>query len=280
MTMTHQVCPLSTWTSRYLKIRKSEIAKKTFNKHTQATTLLMEFFGDVPIDHINRSMATDWRLWLRENKGFAESTTCTMCAVAKVIFNRAIDDEVIEQNPFSRLRVTPPKKDIFSRRVIEEKEVQAVMSHAKEIEKLIALTYYAGLRTSEAIHLMSVDIAGLDRIYVRPRGGEVTTKQKYREVRQEEVLQKMFKRADGTACGLVERRRQETIWGTMRDACMEAKVEPFTFQQLRQSRDTLWRKSFEPYIVCAWLGHSEQVSRDHYLTIDKSSYLSPIKGTA
>ena len=39
------------------------------------------------------------------------------------------------------------------------------------------------------------------------------------------------------------------------------------FKTLRQGCDTEWKQSFPSYAVDGWLGHSEQVSRKHYLTI-------------
>ena len=263
---------LPSWTARYLDVRQGELAKKTMDIHRNVSEQLVEFFGKININDIKRSHATDWRMWLKSNKGLAESTTCKYCRTAKVIFNRAIDDEFIDRNPFARLKVTPPKKDIFSRRLIKEDEVQKVMQASEEIRPIVALCYYAGLRTAEAIHLKSADIAGLDRIYIRPREGRVTTKQRYREVRQESELRSMFTYHDGSACGLLESGRQDMVWELLHKACDRAGVEPFTFQQLRQARDTEWRKSFAPYIVCAWLGHSEQVARENYVTIDESAY--------
>ena len=266
---TYQTLTLPAWNTRYIAIRQDDLAKKTIDIHSRTLGLLVEFFGDVLVDEITRSMATDWRLWLK--KTMMESTTCKYCRSAKAIFNVALDDELIDRNPFKKLKGTPPKKDIFSRRLISEHDVLTIIQHGSEIAPMVALCYYAGLRTSEALHLMSDDIT--DRIKVRPRCGQVTTKQRYREVRVEPELDSMFP-GTGTACNLVERGRHNLIYKTLRDACNELGIEPFTFQQCRQTRDSIWHKQFPSYVVCAWLGHSEQVSREHYLTIDESFYSS------
>ena len=266
---TCQTLTLPAWTSRYIEIRQDDLAKKTIDIHSRTLGLLVEFFGDVLVDEITRSMATDWRLWLK--KTMMESTTCKYCRAAKSIFNVALDDELIDRNPFKKLKGTPPKKDIFSRRLIDESDVIAVMDHCSEIAPMVALCYYAGLRTSEALHLKAEDVT--DRIKIRPRGGHVTTKQRYREVRLDYELNNMFE-GTGTACNLIESRKHNLIHKILRDACRELDIEPFTFQQCRQTRDSIWHKQFPSYVVCAWLGHSEQVSREHYLTIDETFYSS------
>lgn len=280
------------WLTRYMKIRQSELARKSLNIHRRTGHLLRKFFGPSTLcSDITRSRATDWRLWLASEVGLTESTVCKHCRTAKVIFSRGVDEELLDSNPFSRLKVTPPSRDIFSRRVISEKEVLAIIACSDEITPMVALCYYAGLRTTEALHLLKADIAGLDRIYVRPREGTITTKQRYREVRIEPELPEHLGEdvwfsyneawvvndpsdSDGTVCGILEAGRHNLIHRTLRDACTEAGVEPFTFQQLRQTRDSIWHKKFPSYVACAWLGHSETVARQHYLTIDESLYSS------
>ncbi len=48
-----------------------------------------------------------------------------------------------------------------------------------------------------------------------------------------------------------------------------AEIDPFglCFQVLRQSCETEWSERFPAHAVSAWLGHSENVSREHYLMV-------------
>ena len=55
----------------------------------------------------------------------------------------------------------------------------------------------------------------------------------------------------------------------MQGVLKRARINPFgrPFQVLRQSCETEWSEHFPQHAVSAWLGHSEAVSRNHYLMI-------------
>ena len=56
---------------------------------------------------------------------------------------------------------------------------------------------------------------------------------------------------------------------TMHAILKRAGIEPFArcFQVLRQSCETEWSERFPQHAVSSWLGHSEAVSREHYLVV-------------
>ena len=55
-------------------------------------------------------------------------------------------------------------------------------------------------------------------------------------------------------------------YARLRQACLAAGVEPFTWQQLRASRATTWRRDGHPAsAVNQWMGHSEGTATDHYV---------------
>ena len=58
----------------------------------------------------------------------------------------------------------------------------------------------------------------------------------------------------------------------MKDACAAAGVLPFTLQELRQTRDTIWHSQVPSHIACAWLGHTESTARKHYLSVPEDAY--------
>ncbi len=61
---------------------------------------------------------------------------------------------------------------------------------------------------------------------------------------------------------------------TMVAILKRAEVEPFgrCFQVLRQSCETEWSNSLPAHAIAAWLGHSEVVSREHYLQVTSEMF--------
>ena len=53
-----------------------------------------------------------------------------------------------------------------------------------------------------------------------------------------------------------------------------ARIEPWerTFQVLRQSCESEWAAVYPQHVVSQWLGHSESVSRKHYLVVSDHFY--------
>lgn len=266
---------LHDWLDRYLDVRSATLDRATLDSHRRTAGLLRQFFLANPtIDEIPRSIATDWRRWLGADRGLAEATVCKHCRVAKVIARHAIAEEQAGTNPFDHLLGTPPKAEQWSRRMIDLDEVVAVGQACPVAERLVTLGYYAGLRTSEAVHLRW-DHLGDGRLTVVPRGGVRTTKQRLRIARVEPGLAACLERwapTHLTVCGVLEAGKAGQVHRILGRACDLAGVTPFTMQDLRRTRDTLWHQDVPAHVACAWIGHSEQVARDHYLTVSEDYY--------
>lgn len=269
---------LGQWLERYFVIRQDELDPATTAIHRRTARLLLEFFpSSVRIDQINKASATDWRLWLRRTHRLGEATTCKHVRVAKVMMSRAVSEDIAGVHHFGHLKGTAPRAQVFDRGLVTQSIVEKVVKAAgKEAGDLITVGYFTGMRTSEIIHLRW-DHVDLDRnvLTVVPRGNVETTKQKLREVRIEPELWTWFaarERETDTVLGMVERGRINLAARLVKEACILAGVEPFTVQKLRQTRDTLWHMRFPSHVACAWLGHSEDTARRHYLSIPESMY--------
>ena len=57
-------------------------------------------------------------------------------------------------------------------------------------------------------------------------------------------------------------------------AIKRAEIAPIgrVFQTCRQSCETDWARTYPGHVAAAWLGHSEDVSRKHYLTIPEDVF--------
>ena len=273
---------LSTWLARYIEIREPELGKLTRKAHRLTCDRLFEFFSSDPnLVDITKHQASDWRLWLGAEKNLVESTVCKYVRAAKVIFNRAISEGVIVDSPVDHLNGTPPLKDQADRRKVTPDEFGRVVGVSERISTLLGLCYVAGLRLSEAM-ILKWDDLDLDRglLVVRSTNGEITTKQRTREVRIEPVLRALLgmlkDAADdvpgwNTVAGVLEAGPRNP-WRELASTCETAGVEPFTFKDLRAARDTIWHDRFPSHVVCAWMGHSEKVARDHYLSVPDEYY--------
>ena len=303
---------LFTWLDRYLEIREPELRKSTLHIHRQCCDQLKTYFSHDPrIEQIQRPAATDWRIWLGNEGGFqgkplGETTVCRQAKTAKVIMRYAMTEGLIASNPFDHLKVTPPRKDRSKNSFVRPEELASVLLMNREIEPLLMLCYHAGLRFSEALHLPYGDVFPFQRkLVVRPREGEETSKQRYREVK---ITRELFEWGDSwdthrgtlmaslgitnlfsttdavcfqqeplasqTVCGILETSRQNLCQRLLKKACEDAGVAPFTFTDLRRTRSTLWFSQYPRHIAEAWMGHSEEVARNHYLSIPDEYYSS------
>ena len=281
---------LNQWLERYLFLREADLAKSSRFIHERVCQSLSDFFGsDKFLEDVSRKELADWRVTLR--KELAESTVCKYSRTAKVIFNRAVDDEWIESSPASKLRGTAPTIDPFSRRLISQEEVDRVLAWDGPHILPVAIGWYAGLRSTEALFLKIDDVLHREgKLIVRTRGRVQTSKQRGREVRLEPklfgIIQQTFVYSHGaglqtndlaqsphsTVCGLVETGKKNMLARYVKQACQQVGVNPFTMRDLRRARDTIWHSKYPSHVCCAWLGHSESVARQHYLAVPDQYY--------
>ena len=268
---------LGSWLDRYIALR-TDLSRSSMHIHKRVCNSLLDHFGDDrDISTITRAEMSDWRAVIQRE--CAESTVCKLCRTAKVIFNRAVDEDVLDKSPAAKLKGTAPVQDPFSRRLVTGDEVAQVLAIPGEHKIPVGIGWFSGLRTSEIVHLRCGDVdleAG--KLIVRVRGKLQTTKQRGREVRLEPGLRDILPQTTGnpssSVCGLLESGRKNLLARLVRSACETAGVNPFTLRDLRRARDTIWHMEYPSHVCCAWLGHSESVARQHYLAVP-DQYYSP-----
>lgn len=251
---------------------------------TTSHYLIRYFLKGRLIDTITKPDATDWRNWLA-GKGIAEATVCCHVRNAKTMFNLAVEEETLQKNPFGHLVGTAPEPDKEWRELNEEdidKLIAAAISPAWKA--LIGLCAYAGLRRGEALRIEWTDVKwDLNRLIVRNHTGAVSSKNKRREVLLDKkltgILLDVFDKWTGTDRVVNLSPTVHTVADRiMTRTIIRAGLTPWDspFHTLRKFRDTTWKQVYPEYVVDAWLGHSMEVSRRHYLKVPESIYAGTI----
>src|SRR5713101_2890526 len=95
--------PLSEFLDNYIA-QRTDHKPNTTKTIDQARRLLVGYFGaDRSLDMITVADADNWRNDLRTN-GYKPATVATQIKRAKQMFQHAVDGEILERNPFAKLK--------------------------------------------------------------------------------------------------------------------------------------------------------------------------------
>jgi len=191
---------------------------------------------------------------------------------SRTMFNRAIEDDIVLFNPFEKLsKVVRVKKDWHYIKLDEfYRLLQACPNQAWQT--LLTLCRLAGLRQGEALTLTWRDVNWEnERLTVwAPK----TKKARVVPIAPEllPLLRDAFELAKEGERFVVSNLSRTNLWRDFQGICRRADIKPWEkwCQTLRKNREQDWNKAFPRHIVCAWMGHSEQVAQEHYLKVYES----------
>ena len=315
---------LSQYTQEYLEKAAIKLDPKTMAIHRLAAKRLVDFFGDrVKIDSITKEQASNFEHWLitkctqKNGEPLSVSTVCKNVRTVKRIFESASELGLIHRSNFKHLRSNPPPPSDDGKKLVPEEDVKAVMfqlpmKHAT----VVALCYYLGLRTSEAIHAKYVDLEFKTfTLTIRPRENKETTKQRVRVVpvspEMVNVIMTNYNSRvilspcechqkkgvwqfgpcggpdftdckDLTIAGLIEDgvKHPSSFTRTFNKAVKVAGVDHFTMKDLRVTRVIEWMRQHGEYRTAKWLGHSPLIQRRHYNRLIDEDYERVTKVTS
>lgn len=276
---------LKVWADRFEATRVG-IGETTQVLEAETIRYLLEFFGDgLPLRKITPARATDWRVWLARKPGkaegstMAEATVCRHVRTAKVLFEAAVDEHWIGENPMRRLKGTPPEPIVVVPNLTEAQVVSLIETPTDPAWRaLLALCALAGLRRGEALRLAWTEIQWeANRLIVRPDCRYETIKKRTREVLMEPALASILldvrdaigstsQRVAPVSLSNIDR----NVAGFVKRAGLPKYPKPF--HGLRKWRETTWSTVYPTWVVTEWLGHSEQVARKHYRRVHESYY--------
>ncbi len=275
-----QAPTLQDYIDRFIEAR-TDLAPGTVKLYRLTGRYLTGHFGEtLRIDKIIRPDATDWRTALakgrlahinKQNKGTpAESTVCRCCKEAKTMFKAAVDDDLIEFNPFDRLKSSAPPPD-KTWEYVDRQTLRRLLDKAPNDswKLLVALCRLAGLRRGECERLKWSDI-DLDRRRIIANNDitHQTTKRKRREIPIDPELHKLLFEVfmDGQGGERVLPDLRGSLYRGFQLIAGRANVPMYSrpYHTLRKNCETDWMEQHPVMVVCEWLGHSADVAAKHY----------------
>ncbi len=269
----------------YLAAR-TDIKPSTRQHLLRARKNLVDYFGlNRPLAQITHGDADKFRLHLARTMG--DNTVRRICGRAKQFFRAAVRHKLIGESPFADMRDTTVRgnslREFFLSRVDAEKVLAACPD--TEWRLIFALSRFGGLRCPSEHVLLTwgdIDWEG-EKIRVWSPKTEHHENREQRwvplfpEVRRE--LDALWDQLpDGTPRSqpIITRYRSaaQNLRTTFQKIIRRAGLEPWPklFQNLRSTRETELAESFPIHVVCAWLGNTQAVAKQHYLQVTEEHF--------
>jgi integrase len=260
---------LGKFCSKYLDQRKHELKPGSIQRLGHTCDRLTECFGPTtPISTISADSAKDWRAGMAA-EGLAEATIRLHCRHAKLLFNDAVERELLSKSPFATLKSSSVAA--VNDRFVSAEELAAILEACPNAEwrTLVGLARLAGLRCpSEThgvcwsdvdwdLHRLTVYAPKTDSTRIIPISASLLA-----------ILQDAFDAADDGSETILSLSRNNLHRGFSVILKRAGIIQwPDLFQTLRRSCEIEWATHFPQHAVSRWLGHSMQVSERHYLSV-------------
>jgi integrase len=246
----------------------------------QAIDNLVAFFGaDKPLDCITPGDADDYRTWLTTSRQtpLSENTARRHCGRAKQCFKHAVRKRLIPASPFDEMtRLTvrgTPERRFFVERELIDRVLKACPS--LDWRLIVVLCRYGGLRPSEACDLRWENIDWeRSRMRIHCKKTEHHEGRAWREVpifpEMAPCLTEAWEAAPDRAEMVVAGYRStQNLGKLLKDIIVKAGVPVWVkpFQNMRSTRETELAHEYPLHVVCAWIGNSQAVAREHYLQV-------------
>lgn len=252
------------------------IKQSTKTTYLQTRRTLEDHFGaSAPLQYIDALGAERWRK-VMVDADLAEATIAKRVKTARQIFGKAVKWKLMAENPFEGLKAGSMSNKSRMQYVRKE-DIYKVMAECPNLEwrLIIALSRFAGLRCpSETLALRWEDIDFDKRtMIIRSCKTEAYAGKDKRTMpivpELYPILLEAFESAkDGadhviTGFAYTSKNLRTRMHQMIERAGLEAWPKPF--HNLRSSCQIDLTNQFPQHVVCAWLGNSETVAKEHYL---------------
>lgn len=256
----------------YISGRK-DIAHNTRKNLNQAMRVLIDHFGE---RHALRSIkpgdAARWQRWLMAEQGLAIATTSMHTKKAKLMFKAAVDDGLIESNPFDAIKGMK-ESNVERQRFIPREVIDRILDACPgpQWRLVVVLCRYAGLRCPSEVLGLRWDDIDWDRGSLRvdsPKTG-LRFVPMFPGVRK--ALEEAYESADDGAVRCVDEYAVTTtnLRTQFQRIIERAGIEawPRLFHNLRASCRTELQEALPEHAINKWLGQSSRVAEEHYVTV-------------
>ncbi len=252
----------------YISARVGKKADRTILGLKDAARKLRDKFGDDrPMHGITPADADDFRADLVD-AGYAEATIACVIKKSKQFFRAASRQKLIPENPFVDVKagsMSNSTRNVTVSRADTAKLIDACPD--AEWRLIIALCRFGGLRCPSEVHVLKWDDVLWDagRFTVNSPKTGTRVVPIFPELRP--YFEACFDLALPGATHVIATHRNVNLRTRMVKIIARAGLVPWTrpFQNLRASRQNELTDQWPEHVVCAWIGNSRLVAREHYL---------------
>ncbi len=242
----------------------------------QTRRVLLEFFGDCPMQSVTPEKVTDFQKHLMGR--FAEATYRRHLGRGRQLWRAAAKRKLFAgENPFSEVS-TSVRGNRERRQFIPRATIEKCIAAAPDAQwrLIIALSRYGGLRTPSETLALTWDCINWEHNRIRVpspktehhKGGDCRIIPMFPELKQR--LLDVFDEAEPGEPWVITRYRHASV--NLRTTFLKIihrageKPWPKLFHNLRASRATELCEAYPAHVVADWLGHSEAIAQEHYLS--------------
>lgn len=273
--------PLGKMLNEYID-RRTDLKPGTLTTLKQTRDKLIAYFGaNRPIGSITAAEAKDFKRHRRTSDSVGY--VAKQVQIAKQFFKDAVDREILDRDPFAKIKAGSqknPSRQRFVAREIIDRAIDAAPD--LEWKLIIALSRYGGMRIpSEALALRWDDIHWAEsRINVRASKTEHHVGREARETplfpELKKLLLEAWEQAPAGTVFVINRYRSpaSNLRTQFLRILKKADIEPWPklFQNLRSTRQTELTEIWPEHVVCAWLGNTEKIAKGHYLQVTQDHF--------
>ena len=259
----------------------------TANGYLQARRRLVDYFGNRPMQTVTHDDALALQNHLIKH-GYAEATYRRFLGYCRQLWRLATKRGLyVRDNPFNDITITVRGNPV-RRRFIDRETIDRVIEAAPDGQwrLIIALARYGGLRTpSETLALKWEHIDWhRQRIIVPSPKTEHHAGKAHREIpmlaQLKSLLMEVFEQAEPGVPWVITRYRSPStnLRTQLLRILKRAGVAPWPnlFHNLRASRATEVFDNHPAHVATYWLGHSEKIAREHYLSVTDDHFAKEI----
>jgi len=225
---------------------------------------LMEFFKDVELEQISRSMVEKLRD-SRHKAGNSGSTVNRYLALLKKLFNFAIEEGYLEQNPMRGIRFHSERDTIKDRILTEAEEPRLLRESSDRLRPVVKTALHSGMRLGEILTLRWVNV----NFSKRKIKVEKTKSRKARFIPVNLTLFDELKRLENEAGRDGWVFPFKNVRTAFENACRRAGIKKLTFHDLRRTFGTrLLEKGVDIVTIQKLYGHSSVLVTQRYLHPD------------